>query len=376
MTNRTAQTPMRIAPQATLSERACQILTDVVESYSSTGQPVGSKALVEGGKLDLSPASVRNVMQDLEKQGLLMHPHTSAGRIPTESGFRYYATQLVQLDKAEVSDAAKKAIASVITPSKSKTTLIKDVSDVLGELTGCASLVTAPKREDDPLEQVEFIRLSGDRVLVVMVTSGGHIENRMIDVPAFIDTDELNKASKELKKLIAGQTLDQARQNMILGLAEQRGRVNEMIDQMMLAAHEWGRPTVSDGAMVVAGSNNLFRYPELVRDKLQGLVKMFEEKRLLMALMEEVKRGHGVQVYIGAENPLVQLAAAEAYHSKDVIQDCAMIASAYGNKADNIIGTLGVIGPLRMNYKHTVGLVNYTGKMLSALLTPEAKSGE
>ncbi|MDD9912208.1 MAG: heat-inducible transcriptional repressor HrcA [Alphaproteobacteria bacterium] len=337
-----------------ITERAERILADVVNSYSQTGQPVGSKVLVETSKLNLSPASVRNVMQDLEKQGLLTHPHTSAGRIPTEEGFRYYATNLVEVD--DLDSSVKKELKAKVTSGKNISDIITDVSDVVGEITGCASLVVAPKKQADPLEQVEFIRLSGDRVLVVIVTAGGEIENRVINVPAFIDTKELNNASKEMKKFLAGQTLDQAREQMIEAIAEQRGRVNEMIDQMMAAANEWGQPTVSDGAMVVAGSTNLFQYPEIVREKLQNLVKIFEEKRLLMALMEEVKHGDGVRIYIGKDSPVSKAG------------DCSVVASSYGCKSNNIIGTLGVIGPMRMDYKKTIGIVNYTSKLLTSVL--------
>lgn len=347
-----------------ISSRSAQILADIVDVYSATGQPVGSKLLAESSATNLSAASMRNVMQDLEKAGLLTHPHTSAGRVPTEDGFRFYARNLVTVDDLETD--IRKELESKITTGKPIQMLMKDVSDTLGDITGCASLVTAPKFEADPLEQVEFIRLSGDRVLVVMVTLNGEVENRMIEVPAFIDTDDLNKASKEMKKFIAGQTLDDAREQMIAQIAEQKGRVNEMIDQMMAAAHEWGEPTHSnknyDGALVVAGSTNLFQYPEIVRDKLQNLVKMFEEKRLLMALMEEVKQGDGVQIFIGKDSDVTTAG------------DCSIVASAYGCTNKNTIGTLGVVGPKSMNYRQTVSLVNYTGRLLSNVLTNPSTS--
>lgn len=337
-----------------LTDRAQQVLADVVDVYAQSGVPVGSKALVDMGKLQLSPASIRNVMQDLEKQGLLTHPHTSAGRIPTEEGFRYFANNLVAVD--DIDKDIKKEIDKQVTADKDVKLIIKDVSRVLGEITNCASLVTAPKRTQDPLEQVEFIRLSGDRVLVVMVSAAGSVENRIIEVPAFIDTDELNKASSHMKTLIAGQTIGQAKEQLIENLAEQRGRVNEMLDQMMDAANQWGQPVVSDGAMVVTGSTHLFQYPELVREKLQGLIKMFEEKRLLMALMDEVQQGEGVQVFIGKDSGLAGM------------DDYSIVASQYGSDDKQILGTLGVIGPMRMNYKHALGVVNYTGQLLSRII--------
>jgi heat-inducible transcriptional repressor len=186
----------------------------------------------------------------------------------------------------------------------------------------------------------------------------------MMDVPEFISAEELQKAARTLQPMILGQTLEQAKNAMIAVIAEQRGHVNAMIDQMMSAANEWGQPVTADGAMVVAGSNNLFQYPELVRDKLQGLVKVFEEKRLLMALVEEVRQGSGVKIFVGGDVPLVGA------------EDMAVVASPYGTGRQGaggqvgrtLIGTVGVIGPMRMNYQHTLGVVDYTRSLMDSVL--------
>lgn len=359
------ETPVSAAGEA-IPARAAQVLADVVETYGASGEPVGSKALVESGRYSLSGASIRNVMQDLEGLGLIKSPHTSAGRVPTEQGYRYYAQNLV---KAEVPDEkVKAAIAEQVNPSKSLSALTRDVTGVLSHLTNCAALVTAPKRENDPLETMEFVRLSGNRVLVVMVTKAGEIENRVIEVPEFIDASDLEKAARNLKPLVLGHTLDEARATMMAGLAEQKLQVNSMIDQMMAAAHEWGQPITADGAMVVAGSTNLFQYPELVREKLQGLVKLFEEKRLLMALVEEVRQGDGVKIFVGSDVPIVGA------------EDVSVIASPYGSRPQTgegqaVMGTVGVIGPMRMNYKHTLGVVDYTRGLLNKVLNDNAPQG-
>jgi len=345
---------MSNANKPNLTSRAKQVLADIVNIHTKSGVPVGSKILSEESALGLSGASFRNVMQDLEKQGMLMHPHTSAGRVPTEAGYRFFAQNIVTADGLD--KALKAELKTQISGQKDFKSAMNAASDLLQQMTGCASMITAPKSASDVMETVEFVRLSGDRVLAVLVTESGEIQNRVIEVPAFIEADDLNKASKDLKKAIAGQTLGGARENMIAMLAEQKGRVNAMIDQMMQAANEWGEPVVNDGAMVVAGSTNLFQYPELVREKLQGLVKMFEEKRLLMNLMEEVRKGEGVQVFIGKDNAL----SAET--------DCAIIAKTYGVKEGEILGTLGVIGPQRMDYERTIGLVNYTGELLEKMI--------
>lgn len=352
----TATKPLPQGMPADLGTRAAQVLADVVETYGSSGEPVGSKALVDSGRYQLSGASIRNVMQDLETLGLIKSPHTSAGRVPTEMGYRYYAQHLVEA--SEPDEAVKAAIASQVSASKGLAQMTRDVTSALSQVTNCAALVTAPKHENDLLETMEFIRLSNNRVLVVMVTNNGEIENRIMTVPEFISAEDLRKAAKQLQPMVMGHTLEQAKAAMIAAMAEQRGQVNAMIDSMMQAANEWGQPVTADGAMVVAGSNNLFQYPELVRDKLQGLVKVFEEKRLLMALVDEVRQGSGVKIFVGGDVPVMGA------------EDMAVIASPYGQggSGNKLIGTVGVIGPMRMNYKHTLGVIDYTRHLMDRVL--------
>ncbi len=336
-----------------IDPRSAEVLADLVDIYTESGEPVGSKALSEHNKLGLSGATYRNIMRDLEGKGLLASPHTSAGRIPTEEGFRYYAKNLVTVEDLDLD--IRKALEETITSDKPMDEVVKEASNLIGQITNYAGLITVPKA-DDTLEEIQFVRLSGDRVLAVLVTKGGNIENRMIEVPTFMDVKELNKAGSEIKKLIEGQTLTEARSGLVQSIAEQKGRINETIDNMMQAALEWGEPVTSDGAMVVAGSTNLFQYPELVRDRLQGLIKMFEEKRLLMALLEEVQQGEGVQVFVGQESKL------------EPARDCSLIATSFGDMQTNALGTLGVIGPMRMNYRQTIGVVDYTARLLSKVI--------
>ncbi|MFZ2587502.1 MAG: heat-inducible transcriptional repressor HrcA [Alphaproteobacteria bacterium] len=345
---------VKATPAPEISPRAAQVLADVVETYGQHGEPVGSKALVESGHYSISGASIRNAMQDLEAAGLIKSPHTSAGRVPTEDGFRYYAQNLVQAES--ISDTMKAELAAHITPSKPMAMVLKDISSTVSQLTGCASILTTPQRQDDLLEHMDFIRLTGERVLVVMVSKTGEIENRIIEVPAFIGTDDLHRAARNLKPLLAGQTLEAARNQLVSALADQKVAVNRMIDDMMATAQQWGQPTISDGAMVVAGSTQLFQYPELVRAQLQKLVKVFEEKRLLMALVEEVKQGPGVKIFVGRDVPV------------EGAEDTAVVAAPFGKTGSTNLGTLGVIGPLRMNYKTTLGVINTTTQLLNRMM--------
>lgn len=337
-----------------LNQRSQDILADIVDIYTSTGQPVGSKTLVESKYSNLSPATIRNVMADLEKKGYLASPHTSAGRVPTENGFRYYVNGIVQV--GELDDSMKTLVKEQVEKGGDFTTILDRVSKTLGSITSCAGLVTSPKHDEDPLEHIEFIRLSDDRVLAVMVMNSGEVQNRIINVPSQITEEQLNEAAKHLRPIVEGQTLADARVSMMGALTEQKNEVNNMMAEMMSSAELWGEAKNTDSALVVAGSNNLFQYPELVRDRLKDLFHTFEEKRILMALMDEVQKGDGVQVFIGNECPL------------EAAKDCTMITSSYGTKDHHVIGTIGVIGPMRMDYKKSIQLVDYTARLLSRAL--------
>lgn len=342
-----------------LSSRNQNILADIIDIYTETGQPVGSKALAEQNDLGLSSATYRNVMADLERNGYLASPHTSAGRVPTENAFRFYAQSLVEVDE-DIEPELKSAIQAQISADKDVKTIVKDISGVLSEMTSCTGLVTAPRFDQSQLDHIEFLRLSGDRVLAVMVTKDGEVENRVINVPAKISIDELNDSAKHLRGVVEGQTLADARVMMMQSLMEHKCEVDNLMENMMDAAETFGEAKDTDTALVVAGSQNLFQYPELVRDQLKELFQAFDEKRMLMALMNEVQNGEGVHIYVGADCPFEQA------------KDCAMITSSYGTKDSKVVGTLGVVGPMRMNYKKTIQVVNYTSRLLSRVLENNA----
>lgn len=337
-----------------LSSRYQDVLKDIVDIYTETGQPVGSKALAERSALALSSASYRNVMAELEKNGYLASPHTSAGRIPTEVGFRYYAETIVTMDDLE--EEVKEMIRAQITPNKDFKKIVNDISQLLGELTSCTGLVSAPKFDQTELDYMEFLRIGGSKVLAVLVTKKGEVENRIIEVPEHISIEELNKSAKHLRSVVSGQTLADARVLMMQSLMEHKNRVDNLMDNMMADAEIWGEASDTDTALVVAGSQNLFKYPELVREQLQTLFKVFEEKRILMALMNEVQKGDGVQIFIGSDCPI------------EDVKECAMLTSSYGTKDKKILGSIGVVGPMRMNYKRNIQLMNYTSRLLSRVL--------
>lgn len=328
-----------------LNERSAAILREIVEIYSQTGQPVGSKTLAERLPVSLSSATIRNVMAELERQGLLLSPHTSAGRVPSEAGYRYYVNGLVQVE--DLDNAIRQRLITSLRQHRNMDEALKDVAQYISQLTACAGLVMAPRRNDDRLRQLQFVRLGGERVLVVLVMESGQVENRMIDLPATLDDETLNEAAKLLNQQVRGQTLDDAKAHIVETLRQQKVAISTFMDNLT-----GGEET----ALIVGGRNNLFGYPELVREHLQDLFNVFEEKRLLAGLLDRVQEGDGVQIFIGAECPL------------EVAKDCAMITANYASSDRRVIGTIGVIGPMRMNYNRNIALVDYTARLLSRAL--------
>lgn len=341
----------------TLRDRALKVLGELIDIHTKSGQPVGSKALAELECLNVSSATIRSIMSDLEKEGLLISPHTSAGRIPTEEGYRIY-TQGV-LEVSEPSKKLKSELDEISIQSKGDMdALIKAASNKLGEMTACTGLVLAPKKTDEPLDELQFMRLSSGNVLAILVYNEGHIENRLMQVPDEITKEQLKGAATNLTELVKGQTLNQARKLIINSLKEEKQEFDNYMAQQVFDLEELEDEVPEGKELVVAGSQNLFGYPELVRDKLKNLFHVFEEKKLLIGLLDEVKKGPGVQIFIGADCPI------------EGADDCAMITANYTN-ADGQIGTLAVIGPMRMDYQQNVALVDYTAKVLSQVLTKE-----
>ncbi len=329
-----------------LHNRQGFVLKEIIDVYTHTGQPVGSKTIAERLPAKLSSATIRNVMAELEDLGLLQSPHTSAGRIPTEEGLRYYVNGLVEVN--DLDKALEKELKKRLKDGGNMKDAINDASNVLAQMTGCAGLVWVPTQQEDTLEQVEFVRLQGGRVLVIIVTESGQVENRMIHVPENISAQDLKVAAFELNKVIHGLTLPEARQSIVSVLREQKMELDKMMDDFI-------GDTNSDksGGLVVGGSQNLFSYPELLREQLQQLFFVLEEKKLLIGLIDQMHQGEGVQIFIGAECPL------------DATTDCAMITAQYSSEDKKIIGTVGVIGPMRMNYSQNIALVDYTARILS-----------
>lgn len=330
-----------------LNNRANSVLKCLVDLYTQDGKAVGSKAVCEHITEKVSPATIRNVMADLEEKGFLISPHTSAGRVPTEDGLRYYAKDLisVELDE-EIKEKLKHSVENI----EDVEVAIKNLSDTVAELTSYTGIILSPKKDNEILQAINFMPLDADRVLAILIAKSGYIENRIIEIPAAIPADELAKAAKDLNEIVYGKTLEQAREIIITSLKEHKNTLDTALEQV-LEEELSGSKT-----LVVSGQHNLITYPEIVREKLKDLFDAFEEKKLIIGLLNVVKQADGVQIFIGKDCPL------------DAAKECSMITASYGSSNSDSLGTIGVIGPMRMNYQQTVSIIDYTAKLLSQVI--------
>lgn len=337
-----------------LNQRSLEVFSRLVDAYIETGEPVGSRTLSK--KLTLSPATIRNVMADLEEAGLLYAPHTSAGRLPTAEGLKLFTHGLL-----EVGDVTPQERALLQDQCKAKG---KDISFVLEQATAaisglshCAGLVLAPKTEST-LSHVEFVKLSHERVLVVLITEDGLVENRLIEVPTGITPHMLRQASSYLSLRISGKTLEQARQF----LNDEKLSHQENLDILTRKVIQEGLAVWSEGkagsSLIVKGQANLLGQVTAVEDleRIKELFGVLETKETLTNLLDASIHGQGVQIFIGAQNALFDLSG------------CSMIVAPYKNSKQQVLGAIGVVGPARMNYGKIIPLVDYTSKLVSQLI--------
>jgi heat-inducible transcriptional repressor len=333
-----------------LDARAQHLLKTLVERYIADGEPVGSRALSRYSGLDLSPATVRNVMADLEEMGFISSPHTSAGRVPTPKGYRFFVDSLLvvqALAAAEIHRLEEELVAD------RPTELVSAAANLLSQLTHFAGVVATPKRRDASFRHLEFLRLSERRVLLIVVTPEGDVQNRILHTERSYTQVELTEATNYFNQNFAGKPFGEIRGRLAADLKALR----EDIAALMSAAVEAGEGCLAEGdSVVVAGERNLLS-GELVGnvDRLKRLFELFEQKTSLIHLLDASQRSHGVQIYIGGESGLVPL------------DEMSIVTAPY--EADGrVIGTLGVIGPTRMAYERVIPIVDVTARLLSNAL--------
>jgi heat-inducible transcriptional repressor len=346
-----------------LSERPREVFRHLVEAYLASGEPVGSRTLSQRLPLTLSPASIRNVMADLEKMGLLYAPHTSAGRVPTERGLRLFVDGMLQVGDLAAEERA--AIEDRISASgHSLEEVLNEATTLLSGLSRCAGLLVAPKQEA-ALKHIEFVNVAPGKALVVIVGEDGSVENRFLDMPLGLTPSMLIEASNYLSAKLRGRTLDSARAEIRKELDEQHVELDALTAKVVAAglATLSERPSDSGRAdeekiLIVRGAARLLEDVEAQSDieRVRTLFDDIERKSDLIRLLELAKNAEGVRIFIGSENKLFSLSGS------------SIVAAPYADAKGKIVGVIGVLGPTRLNYAHIIPMVDYTARVVGRLL--------
>ncbi len=335
------------------SERAQILLKMLVERYIADGQPVGSRALARFSGLELSPASIRNIMADLEELGFIASPHTSAGRIPTPRGYRFFVDTLLKvrpLDQVEINQ-----LEGQLQPDNTQK-LVSQASHLLSDLTRFAGVVMTPKRRNAAFRHIEFLRLSEKRILLIVVAPDGDVQNRIIITDRAYQPSELTEAANFLNQNFAGLTFNEIKTRIQAELRKLRKDMMRLMTQALEAGTEVMNQNSED--YVLSGEHNLLHVQDLSSNmaSLRRLFDMFEQKTSLLQLLDISSRAHGVQIFIGGESGLVPL------------DDCSVVTAPY-EVDGQVVGTVGVVGPTRMAYERVIPIVDITAKLLSSALS-------
>jgi heat-inducible transcriptional repressor len=342
---------------AQINERSREIFRQIVESYLTTGEPLGSRNLSRLITTPLSPASVRNVMADLEQLGLIYAPHTSAGRLPTELGLRFFVDALMQI--GDLSDQERKQIESrVAGAGKSVENVLNEASGLLSGLTRAAGVVLSAK-SNVRLKNIEFMRLDPERALVVMVGEDGQVENRIVNLPVGLPTSSLTEATNFLNARIRGKTLAEARSEFEQARASAQAELDQLTQKVVdegLAS--WSGGDGDERKLIVRGQAHLLDDLKVLEDleRVRLLFDDLESRRDVIDLLGRAERAEGVRIFIGSENKLFSLSGSST------------IIAPYHDRAGRIVGVLGVIGPTRLNYARVIPMVDYTAKVVGKLL--------
>ncbi|RME14287.1 MAG: heat-inducible transcriptional repressor HrcA [Alphaproteobacteria bacterium] len=342
-----------------LNERSREVFRKLVEAYLETGEPIGSRTLTRTLTEKVSPATVRNVMQDLEFMGLLSSPHVSAGRVPTQAGLRLFVDGLLEV--SDLSDADREMIDSTVQSNTADvTTLLDRVSSALSGLTAGASLVLTPKHDEAPISHIEFVPLGPERALAVIVFSDGHVENRLFQPPPGQTPSSMREAGNFLNAMAEGRTLAELRQAIESQIAQHRQDLDALAQQLIdLGVALWMGEDGTHDRLIVRGRANLISSDERAADleRIKSLFDDLERKRDIAEFLQLAENAEGVRIFIGSENKLFSLSGS------------ALVVSPYMNADRKIVGAVGVIGPTRLNYGRIVPIVNYTAQLVGKLIS-------
>ncbi len=337
-----------------LTQRGRDVLNAIIRDYIETAEPVGSRAVSKKRDIRLSPATIRNIMADLEDIGLITHPHVSAGRVPTESGLRFYINSILEL--RPLAELEKQRIQNFLRESSQEVEdLLKTTSKMLAVVTEQAAVVSQPKSSATVFKHIEFIRLRDNLVLMVLVTEAGLVQNKIIEIEESLNQSELDRLTHYLNDLLSNLTLDQVKQKILDEMKKDKDDFDALLTKALEISNQAFQEE-SIGEVYIEGRTNLMQYPEFSQiETLRGLFKAFEEKSILIRLLEKSINASGIQIFIGSETQINEM------------EGCSVITASY-TKGDYPIGTLGVIGPTRMNYDRVIPIVDYTARVVSRIL--------
>lgn len=340
-----------------LTERSLYLLKSLVERYIHDGQPVGSRALSKDPQLNLSPASIRNVMADLEDMGLIHSPHTSAGRVPTVSGYRLFVDSLLTV-KPLINSELSQLQTGLLAASNNPGDVLTTASKLLSDMTQMAGVVTLPRRDFVSLQHIEFLPMSNTRVLVIFVTNGDEVHNKIIHTDKQYSPAELQQAANYLNSTYSGRSLSAIRNSVLKDMESDHVQVNQgMLDAVNMAQLTFAQAPKDD--YVLSGETNLMGFSELSdMDRLKQLFEAFSQKRGVIHLLDQCLQADGVQIFIGEES---------GYSAFD---RCSLVTAPYSVNHE-VVGVLGVIGPTRMAYEKVIPFVDVTAKLLGAALNPK-----
>jgi heat-inducible transcriptional repressor len=339
--------------QPALDARSRRLLRTLIAQYITEGQPVGSRTLAKSSGLDVSPATIRNIMADLEEAGLVAAPHTSAGRVPTSQGYRVFVDSLLEmrpLGEPEVDQLRRELPTDASTPD-----LLGSATSLLSEMTHFVGVVSVPRREEFPFRHIDFLALDGNRVLVILVFTDGQVQNRVIATQHVYGASELEQVANYLNMNFTGMRIDEIRARLLREMSDERARLNSLLSAAVEVAEQAFQGSAGND-MLVAGQTNLMGKQDVADvDRLRELFEAFQRKRDLLQLLERCSHAEGVRLFIGEESGF---AALDTY---------SLVTAPYG-VGGRVLGVLGVIGPTRMAYERVIPVVQATAQIISGAL--------
>lgn len=339
-----------------LNERSRDIFRYIVDSYLATGEPVGSRTISKNTALNLSPASIRNIMADLEHSGLLFSPHTSAGRLPTEQGIRLYIDGLMQMGSLTSEDRLSIETACAA-QNRAVNEVLEEASTLLSGLSSCASLVIAPKM-NGMVKQVQFVQLAPRRILTVLVFQNGLVENRIIDTEQDIPFTSLAAATNYMNARLSGKTIEDAETHIRNEIASNQSQLDQITRSLVEKGLALPAASTRESRIIIRGQSRLLEDVKAIEDleRARMLLGHLEQQQNILKLLGSIDEAEGVQIFIGAENKIFDQSG------------WSLIISPYRNSSEKIIGAIGVVGPTRLDYDRIIPMVDYTSKVVSKLV--------